>query len=293
MEDNRATSDQTKAFLSMTGACVAFSTMSAIVKAASAAQLSPFEVAFFRTFVSLLLLLPLMRQRGLSYFGHNRRLLLARGVIGCLSMYLGFFALGRAPMGEVTVLWKTSTLFTALFAPFVLGERFSWALLLFICLGLIGSVLVLDVGISGQALAPGVGIALLAALGAGFSVSLVAMSIRQLQATEHSLTIVFSFCFYAAILSLLFSLPFFVIPQPRELFLLVLMGVVGLVGQILYTNAFRYAPAADVQSFTFAEVLFAVVIGMFFWGEVPHLLSLAGGLCIIASSVLILRLRAR
>ena len=267
--------------------------MNALVKEASSAHLSPFEVAFFRAFISLLLLLPLMRQRGVSYFGSNRRLLFARGAIGCLSMYLGFFALGRAPLGEVTVLWKTSTLFTALLAPFALGERFSWMLLLFICLGLLGSVLVLDVGFSGPALAPGVGIALLGALGAGFSVSLVAMSIRQLQATEHSLTIVFSFCFYAAAISLLFSLPFFVIPPLRELLLLVLTGVVGLAGQIFYTNAFRFAPAADVQSFTFMEVLFAVLIGVVCWGEVPTLSSLVGGLCIIASSVSILRLRAR
>lgn len=266
--------------------------MNALVKAAVSSRLSPFEVSFFRAFISLVLLMPLIRDRGIAFFGVNRRLLFARGCIGCLSMFLGFFALGRAPLGEVTVLWKTSTLFTALIAPFALGEKFSLVLLALVLLGLAGSALVLNVGLNAQQVEPGVAIALLAALGAGFSVSLVALSIRQLQATEHSLTIVFSFCFYASVFSLLMAIPNFVIPSWKELLLLVAIGAVGLLGQILYTDAFRYAPAAEVQGFTFLEVLFAALLGMLYWGDIPTPSSFFGGICIVVSSVLILKQRS-
>lgn len=251
----------------MLGASLCFAIMNAIVKAASV-RLHVAEVGFFRALVTLVILTPWLYYKHLPIFGHSHALLFARGAMGFLSLLLGFYSISKIALADVTMLWKTSVLFTAFLSVVLLRERVTKELLLYILISFVGASLIIKP--SFQILnVPG-----LAALSAGLIVGFIAISLRHLNKTEHSLTIVWAFSFYATILPLIFFNTYFVVPTASESWLLLLMGLVGSIGQIFFTYAFRYAEAAKVQSFAFSEGVFAAFLGWGWWGEMPDVYSL-------------------
>jgi len=69
-----------------------------------------------------------------------------------------------------------------------------------------------------------------------------------------------------------------------------MVGLSGLVGQIFFTNAFRFADASTVQPFTYLESVFAFVWGISLFAEVPDMLSIIGSLLIVFAGYKILSL---
>lgn len=239
------------------------------------------EVAFFRVFISLIFLLPYLLNKKIPIVGRRWGLIMLRGVFGFIGLTLGFYAISKISLAEVSVLWKSSIIFTALLSVIILKEKITLRLACCIIIASIGAILILKpsteiVNLGG-----------LAALAAGLSVGFVSVSIRKLHQTEHSETIVFGFCFWGSILGLIFFGNSFVLPTLHQSFILLAIGVSGLLGQLLFTRAFLFAPASVVQPFTFIEVLFAAIFGAIFLGQIPDLLSVIGGLAIIGAGIAI------
>ncbi len=241
------------------------------------------EIAFFRSLVTLLVILPWMAVKNVSLFGDNKRLLFVRGTFGFISLLLGFFAISKIKLGDVTVLWKTSVVFTAAFAAIFLKERVSLSLIALIGVAMVGAALIVKPGFDV------INLGGLAALAAGVCVGIVTVSVRRLHQTESSLTIIFSFSFWSVVLALLFFGHDFVVPSFDQLIELVSMGMVGTLGQIFFTRAFIHAPASLLQPYAFSEVIFSMLAGYCLWGELPGSLSLIGTILIIVSGVGILK----
>ena len=268
--------------LCMVGASLCFAIMSSFVKVASS-RLPPLESVFFRCLCTLVALIPIMRAQKISLLGDRKGLLAFRGTIGFLSVALGFYAVANLGLGDATVLWKTSVVFTALFSILILGESLTLHLLVLIALSFLGALLIVKPSFQVFNL-PG-----LAGLGAGCAVGLITVTIRELHLTEHPLTIAFAFSFYATLLSFVGMLPTFIIPTAPEWGLLLLLGTAGTVGQIAFTYAFRYAPASAIHPFAFSEVFFGLVLGVMVWREVPDFYSLLGAFLIVGSGIMILK----
>jgi drug/metabolite transporter (DMT)-like permease len=69
---------------------------------------------------------------------------------------------------------------------------------------------------------------------------------------------------------------------------LVSAGLLGGLGQILLTSAYREAEAGLVAPFDYASMLLAVIIGYAVFSEVPTGTTLLGAAVIIAAGVLII-----
>jgi drug/metabolite transporter (DMT)-like permease len=130
---------------------------------------------------------------------------------------------------------------------------------------------------------------MLVLVGAVFA-ALAQVFVRKLVLTERTPAIVFWFSVTSTGLSLL-TIPFgWVWPVGWEWPLLVACGLLGGVGQILLTSAYRYADASLVAPFDYASMLFSLVIGYFIFAEVPTLATLIGaGLVILAGCLIIWR----
>jgi drug/metabolite transporter (DMT)-like permease len=258
--------------------------MNALVKSLSP-EIPIIESAFFRCLFAVAVLTPWLRSQSIPLLGNNRKLLFVRGLFGFLSLVLGFYAISGLRLADASILWKTAVIFTAIFGVIFLKERISLRMSILICLGLLGSALIIKPSLSVLNV-PG-----LAGIGGGMALGVVACSIRGLQKSDKSWTIVYAFSFWSALLSLLF-VSNFVFPSFQQLVLLVFVGITGLIGQFLYTEAFRFAAASFVQPFSFAEVLFSAVIGALMWGEIPDQLAILGGILILTSGILLLRTKA-
>ncbi len=125
-------------------------------------------------------------------------------------------------------------------------------------------------------------------LGSATCAALAQVFIRRLVQTETTSSIVFWFSVTATCLSLL-TLPFgWVVPAPAELAMLVTAGLLGGVGQILLTSAYRFGDAGLVAPFDYASILLAIAIGYGVFGEVPTGAVLAGAALVILAGILII-----
>jgi drug/metabolite transporter (DMT)-like permease len=90
------------------------------------------------------------------------------------------------------------------------------------------------------------------------------------------------------IVGLVGSAVHWVTPDPLTLSMLILAGVIGGIGQLLLTEALRAAPIGVVAPFDYTQLVWAAILGLVLWGELPHPLTLVGAVIVAGSGVYIL-----
>ncbi len=270
-----------------------FIVMASLIKATTE-HIPPGETVFFRSFFAIPVIITWLILQGELKTGFKTENPLGhvwRGFMGTVAMGLGFAGLGYLPLPEVTAIGYASPLLVVILAAMFLGEKVRLFRIGCVALGLTGVLIVLSPRLSvtsgsvaGQKEALGAMIVLFSALCA----ALAQVFVRKLILTEKTATIVFYFSATSTLLSLI-SLPFgWVWPTPFEAGLLVLVGLLGGVGQILLTASYREADASLVAPFDYASMLFALGIGYFVFGEVPSLTMLEGAALVVTAGILII-----
>jgi drug/metabolite transporter (DMT)-like permease len=77
-----------------------------------------------------------------------------------------------------------------------------------------------------------------------------------------------------------------------ELALLIGIGVTGGLGQMLFTDSYRHAPASFLAPFDYTSMLWAFLLGFWIFGEVPTS-AVIGGAVIVAGAGIFVILRER
>ncbi len=267
------------------GAVIAMGLMSALVKLAAERGAHTLEIVFFRNlFAFIPLLAYILATRGWMVLRTSRPLgHLTRSAIGVSGMVCGFAAVGMMPLSDYTAITFAAPLFiTALSQP-VLGEKVGPHRWVAVVVGFVGVMVMVRPDPVNL-----IGLGALLALGQAFGTAGAMLAIRQLGTTEPGPTIVFYFTLAATLVGAA-GLPFvWTRPSPELLLILVACGLMGGVGQILMTQAFRLAPAAIVAPFEYAALLWAGLLGFSLWGETPAATTLVGGTIVIASGLYIL-----
>lgn len=272
-----------------------FITMASLIKA-TAHHVPPGQAVFFRSFFAMPVILGWLWIRkdlrtGLkvaSPLGH-----FWRGFVGTAAMGLGFAGLGLLPLPEVTAIGYAAPLLVVVFAAMFLNEEVRAFRLFAVALGMVGVMVVLAPRLtllSGPTVESAAALGAMLVLMGAVCAALAQIYVRKLVQTEQTSAIVFFFSLTATGLSLL-TLPFgWVIPSPFEAALLIIAGLLGGLGQIFLTSAYRFADASVVAPFDYASMLFAILIGYFIFDEVPTVQMLIGaGLVILAGVMIIWR----
>lgn len=258
-----------------------FSVMAGGVRHVSSGM-HPFEIAFFRNFFGFLALAPFLFRYGLAPLKTRRFGFLAlRGILNATSMTLFFLALTLIPIAKVSALNATTPLFATLLAVVLLGERMGTRRWIGLFIGFLGALVILRPGL--EIIDQGAVYALVsAAVWAG-----AIIVIKSLARTESSLTI--------TLYGVLFLMPFTLVPALfvwqwptlAQLGWLALLGVLGTMGHLAFAQAMRYADASLVIPFDFTKLLWAALIGFFFFAEVPSIWTWIGGAAIFSSATYI------
>ncbi len=77
-------------------------------------------------------------------------------------------------------------------------------------------------------------------------------------------------------------------PDNRDLAALLINGLFNGVGQYLWTRSLTLAPPAAVGPFYYFSLVWAMVLGFLFWGDVPSLTLLAGSAVVVGSGLVLL-----
>jgi drug/metabolite transporter (DMT)-like permease len=203
---------------------------------------SPWWALLFRAWVGLAVVAVLYAPRGQVSFRRaaTRRMLVSRGVLGAFGTAAYYLTLPVLGAGKATLIGNTWTIWAALLAVPMLGEKLTPRKIIGMLLAIAGIALIteLEPGASGH-LGLHEGIAILGAIIA----ACVVVVIRQLTKTETSGTIFASQCIYCALLALPFciSLP---LPYGPDLALLSLAAMLAAGGQLGMTEGFRFLPVS-------------------------------------------------
>ena len=275
-----------------------FVTMFAFIKA-TANEVPAGEAVFFRSVFAMPVLIAWLALRS-EFPGslHARDPIghVWRGLMGTCAMASGFMAIGLLPLPEVVAIGYAAPLLVTMLAAMFLGEKIRLVRFSALLLGLFGVVLVLsprltvlDTELASKLETVGALVALLAAV---FS-ALAQVFARKLVATETTGSIVFYFSLMSSCLALL-TLPFgWIVPDNKQLFMLITAGLLGGIGQIMLTESYRHAEVAVIAPFEYCSIILAVAVGYFIFDELPTGIMLAGVALIVIAGIIIIERERR
>ena len=266
-----------------------FSAMSVFAKFAGA-RLPTMELVLARVVVTMVMSLWVIWQLGLSPWGNNRKLLLARGFCGFMGLSCYFYAISHLPLADATVIQFCNPMLTAVIAAVVLGERLRAIDIAATVASVVGIVLVAQPTFlfeSARSLDPfAVGVAITGALFSAFAYVII----RQLGKTEHHIIIVFYFPLITGPLALpALAVEGIVMPRGVEWLLLLGIGVTAQLGQIYMTKGFKLEEAGRASAVTYLQIVLAYVWGVLLFGEYPNMLSIGGAVLVVFGVVSVVR----
>lgn len=270
-----------RAALLMLGSTMAFGLMAIAIRYATA-HVPTQEVAFFRNAFGLVALLPMLLRSGPKVFRTQQlpRYLL-RSLIGLASMLCAFWAIGHLPISQAISLSYATPLFVTIAAVLLLGEVVRvrrWAAV--VC-GFIGVLIIVRPG--ADSFTPGVLVAVLAALLS----SLVAIQIKQLTRVDGADTVVlYTYVFWVP-LSLVPALFTWVWPVGIAWMWLAATGVLGTVGQLLWTRALRLGEVSALTPISFMQLPLVTLLGWLLFNETIDRYTVIGASIILGANAYI------
>ena len=250
----------------------------------SAENLPVIEVVFFRNFLAVLILLPLISRDGFSTLRMQRpRLFFLRAAVGTVGMFCGFTALTLIPLAEATALNFTTPLFVTIGAVVFLGEVIKVRRIFAICTGFLGTLIILQPGVTNISL--GSIFALINAL----TIAMASIIVKLLTRTETQNAIVTWMVLLQVPLCLLPSLLVWQWPDFITWIFLWGVALTGTIAHICFTRACSLVDITALQPLEFIKLPFAVILAWIIFEEWPGLWTWVGGSLIFASTVYITR----
>ena len=268
--------ERNQAVVLMLLSALSFSLMQAVVKL-SATSIGTMEQVFCRNLISMAISFVLLRRSHLPLLGsrNHQPALLARSFFGFIGVVMLFSATAGARQADIAVLNRTSPIWVSLF----LRERISKVQIPVILLCLAGAVAAMRPSFDSNTL-PLV-LALLTAVSSGLAYTMIAFCRGQVA----PMTVIFHFSLFSTIAAGLLMIPSFVVPTPRDLMMLVLIGIFGAGGQIGLTYAYQKAPAAEVSIYDYSGIIFSAILGYVLLGESLSLSTVVGAALITAGGL--------
>ncbi|WP_164778580.1 DMT family transporter [Mesorhizobium sp. M7A.F.Ca.US.006.01.1.1] len=255
----------------------------------------PVQVVIAGRFLSslLLLLVFLARRLGRRLWATRRPLIVTvRSVCITVGALMVGLALQRMPIGETVAIVYCAPLLVMLLAAPILGEKVGAAGWASASLGLMGVMFIVR---------PGSGLDTLGVIFCLVNVALYAayqLLTRKLSDTESSIALTANLCLVGAILFGVAAIPYLRenVPSLDDLALMSALGALSTLGHILYSVAFRLAPASLVAPASYFHLVWAALLGWVVFNELPDKFALIGmGMIMISgiSTILLASLRDR
>jgi len=271
----------------MIAAAICFALIAVIVKQVK--HLPLLEILFFRNIPLMIIVSALIKKEKVPPFGNNKSILILSGLVNIIGTLAGFYAFTAMYLTDAMTIQQLNPLFTFFIAGIFLKEKLHFGQLPFFMFAFLGGLLVIK---------PGFRIEMLPAMAALFSAICISFShatLRHLRKTDHYLVIINYRAYIISLISLaiLIFQKGFVFPNPSDYLNLTLLGIAALFAQVSLTKAYQYAPASLVSLYNYSQIIFASFFALFFFKEIPDLLTVLGALFIIISGYFNYRFKSR
>lgn len=206
---------------------------------------------------------------------------IARGVVLMTTSCFGIAGFSMLPLAEATAVIFLSPLIVVLLARWLLAEKITLGRWLAVAAGFLGVLLIARPG--GAVSAKGLLLMVITA----FLYAIYQIQTRRLSPYENSLTMLFYGALVGSI-GLSIAVPFYwggPTPNTFQIFQILSLGVLGGLGHWLFIMAFRHAKASTLAPFTYAQLIWAMLLGWLVYDHLPDALAISGMIIIAVSSM--------
>ena len=236
------------------------------------------QAAFLRYVLGLVFLLPMIRPILAAHLTTRQMKLFAiRGAAHSVAVILWFFAMARIPLAEVTAMNYLSPVYVTLGAALFLGEALPPRRLVAVCVALLGAVIILRPGLREVEMGH------IAMLGTAVLFAAGYLTAKQLAGEVNAAVVVGMLSITVTLGLAPFAWAVWVPVNLVDLGWLFLVACFATAGHYSMTLAFAAAPLTVTQPVTFLQLVWAVALGWFAFGEAVDGWVIFGGAIIMAS----------
>ncbi|HSI40273.1 MAG TPA: DMT family transporter [Xanthobacteraceae bacterium] len=212
-----------------------------------------------------------------------------RAVVIFITATTFFYALATLPLAVALSLSFTAPIFIALLARLALKERPGGPVVAALALGFGGVLVVLwdELGRAGPATSLGIAAALVSAV--SYAISMITLKTRA--ALDPVPSIVLLQNAFTLVLAAPAAAMVWTAPTAMELTLFAAVGVLGTTGHLALAFAYGRAEASRLGVLEYTAFVWAALIGLIAFGEVPSPITLLGAAFIVAGALLVGRSR--
>lgn len=268
--------------LLMVGAIALFSLNDALGKFMAANFLPP-QILLFRSIAALVVLVPIISRMGWRSLIDIERpwLQTVRAVLAAAETGVFYWAVRELPLADAMTYYLAGPIYVTLLATLFLGEKVGWRRWSAIGVGFVGVLVAL-----GPSAASFGWSALIAFTGSVLYAVFIVVT-RTMRGTSD--VVMATWQIVAGLVLGLVATPFTWAPLGRwyDAALLCLLGVVALTAIVGVNRSLALAPASVVVPYQYTMIIWAVIFGYIFFGNVPQTQTLVGAAIIIAAGLFI------
>lgn len=219
------------------------------------------EIVFFRSVVSLIISLVILKISKINIWGKNHKLLILRGASGAIALILYFRLIQEIPLASATTILFLSPVFATILGIFFVKEEVKSVQWFFFLLSFIGIVMVkgFDARIGF--------IYLLMGFSSSFFSGIAFNCIRKINTSEHPMVIIFYFPLVTLPITGIWSMFNWVTPNGMDWFILLMVGILTQIAQYFMTRSFQSEEISKVASLRYLGIVYALIFGFIFFDE--------------------------
>ncbi len=239
------------------------------------------QTLWVRAWVFMVFALAIARKRGIARTTRSARPWLqgGRALLGLVESAVFVLAFSYLPLADTHALGSTSPLMVIAISQVFLGERAGLRRWIAVCAGFTGVLLIIRPGF--QALSWPLLLPLFGAL----LWAVYQVLIRLCAATDPPETTLLWTAGVGLVVTTAVGPWQWRAPDGAAWALLVAMALMGSLGHYALVRALDFAKAASVQPYSYTLLVFATVLGLLVFGQLPDTLTIAGAVIVVASGL--------
>ena len=243
------------------------------------------QITWARYFFTVAFVFPIMLffYKKQLVWSDKPKLQIFRGLILLSANICFFYAISVISLAKALTLAFIAPLIVTAFSPILLGEKVGFRRWTAVAVGFIGSLIVIRPGFLEFNLAS------MAALATGFFYGFYLIITRKLSTSDNPLlTLLITGMVGALLVSLI--IPFYwVKPTLNQWSLMAGIGVFACIGHLFLILSLKYADASKLAPLGYTEIIPNVIIGYYFFSELPDSWTYLGLFIIVLSGLYISR----
>lgn len=240
------------------------------------------QVLLIRSIGAFIILGPMIAKQGVGPLTKVERpgLQVLRVVLATADTGFFYAAVAYLPLADVMTFYMAGPIYIAALSHFFLGEKVGWRRWIAIMLGFCGVVIALRPSTASLSWP-----SLFAIVGSlSFSITLILS--RKLRATNDTTLVTWQTLGALAVGGVL-AIADWRTPNALDWSAMLLLGVVSCAAHLMITRALKLAPASLLAPLQYTLLLWAVVMGIVFFGDYPDAQGLIGSAIIVVAGLFI------